>query len=409
MKPVHFWLAAALFSFSACTSNHIEFNGTAPGLTNAVFLVKNGKDELFSDAITKGTFHKSGILETPGYYTLDIMNNSDTKVHHDPYEVYLEPGTYTIEAHTADLNVYPKINSTSKTQQDLSAYYAILEEKTARLNKALNELSNRVDKKAAPLVQEMNTLLYSKLLELQNQKSKMSLLAYREFMQGHPKSDIAAHLMDRLDYESDPAPFYTIYQHMSQAAKDSPEGQELGPKLKSLISLLPGAYAPDIAGATPEGKKFNPKALDKQIYVIDFWRAGNEVSRLNHQDMVGKLISQLDMKKVGFISVSLDSRRDWWTTAIKDDHLTWPQYSDLKGNNSTNVQSWVITSMPTYYLIDSDWHVLQRDITFSRINFEVNDYLKHHHSHSNHPVMQYTKNMVSGQMPYSYAAGKFTK
>lgn len=213
--------------------------------------------------------------------------------------------------------------------------------------------------------------------------------------------------MEKLPYDENPVAYNAIYQKFSPAAKDSEEGKVIGEKLKSLLRLLPGAEAPEISGLTPDGKKFNKTALDKKIYIIDFWRAGNEVSRLNHQDMLSSLLPQLDKRKVGIISISLDRKRDWWTTAIKDDHLTWAQYSDLKGDDSQNAKDWYITTIPSYYLVDENWHVVQRDISFSRIAFEVNDYLRH--SHSNHAVLQYSKNVIRGQVPYSYASGKLTE
>jgi hypothetical protein len=405
MKLLYLLLPAALLS--ACTSSsHIEFTGKAPGITSGVFTVKDGNNTLFDDAIKTGTFKAAGALEHPGYYTLNIIDNNHTDKSHEPYEVYLESGTYQIETVDGDLKKYPKITTSSKIQQDLSDYYAIYDRSVSAANALVAELEAKLHSKTPPTEREY--LVYgARLVDAQNRKQKVNLDAFRSFVTEHPNSAISAHLMAQLDYEEDPTAYNAIYQKLSPAAKGTPEGQEIGAKLSTLLKLVPGSAAPEIFGATPDGKKFDRKALDKKIYVIDFWRAGNEISRLNHQDFVNNMVQQMDMKKVGIISISLDSKRDWWTTAIKDDHLTWPQYSDLKGNESANAAAWLITTMPTYYLVDSDWKILQRDVSFSKIVFEVQDYLKK--SHRNNPVLQYSKNMIRGQMPYCYAPGKFTK
>ncbi len=391
----------------ACTSSHIDFSGHAAGLKDGVFMVKNGRDDLWSEKIANGSFHAAGELEAPGYYHIAFMDNANTKVRRDPFEVYLEPGKYTIETEAANIDKYPKITSSSKTQQDLSAFYTAYDETVGATETLIAQLNAALNSKKAH-TEAAYTNLMARLYEANRRKEKATLEAFQTFMREHPQSAIAAHLMDKLDYESDPAPYYAIYQKMSPAAKSSDEGREIGPKLAALVKLLPGANAPDIQGVTPGGKKFDQAALDKQIYVVDFWRAGNEVSRLNHQDMIGTLLKNIDTRKAGIISISLDDKRDWWTTAIKDDHLTWPQYSDLKGNNSPNVQSWVITTMPTYYLIDGSWHIIARDVSYSRLSFEINYYLRHH-LHGNHPVLQYTENIVGGQMPDGNAAGKLAK
>ena len=58
--------------------------------------------------------------------------------------------------------------------------------------------------------------------------------------------------------------------------------------------------------------------------------------------------------------------------------MTWPQFSDLKGNDSENVTNWQITTIPVYYLLDANWHVVDRDIMPSEIVVTANQYFDHH-------------------------------
>jgi hypothetical protein len=207
---------------------------------------------------------------------------------------------------------------------------------------------------------------------------KLKLQAFKAFTEKYPNSVSAAHLLADLNYSNDIEAYYTIFNKLSAAAKNSSIGKGIGKRLGLMMKLLPGAEAPGIAGTTPDGKTFDRAKLDKKVYVVDFWKAGNEVSRLNHQEMLRGVAAHVDSKKAGFISVSLDTKRDWWTKAIQDDHLTWPQYADLKGNESANAEQWAITKIPTYYVLDGKWRVIERDVSFSRLEFTVNDYLAHH-------------------------------
>jgi hypothetical protein len=86
----------------------------------------------------------------------------------------------------------------------------------------------------------------------------------------------------------------------------------------------------------------------------------------------------LSDKGFGVISVSLDEKRDWWTSAIKDDKITWPQVSDGKGLDSPNLDNWGITDVPTYCLIDGSGHLIERNIAFDGLAFAVTDYLEKH-------------------------------
>jgi hypothetical protein len=83
--------------------------------------------------------------------------------------------------------------------------------------------------------------------------------------------------------------------------------------------------------------------------------------------------------KLGIVSVSLDTRQDWWTDAVKQDNLTWPQVCDLKGDDSPNATNWSISTIPTYYLLDGNWKIVVPNIPINRLNFEVNDYINKRH------------------------------
>lgn len=85
-----------------------------------------------------------------------------------------------------------------------------------------------------------------------------------------------------------------------------------------------------------------------------------------------------DIKDLGLISISLDHKRDWWINAIQEDKLTWPQYSDMKGNESLNGLNWNITHLPTYCLVDSKWRIVENDLEWTELPITVNRYLKQH-------------------------------
>lgn len=64
---------------------------------------------------------------------------------------------------------------------------------------------------------------------------------------------------------------------------------------------------------------------------------------------------------LSIVSVSLDVKRDWWLTSAKDDKITWTQVSDLKGEDSPNVENWAVTDLPLYYLLDGNGRIISRD------------------------------------------------
>ncbi len=148
-------------------------------------------------------------------------------------------------------------------------------------------------------------------------------------------------------------------------------------RLVPLLKLAPGKTAPAINGKTFDGKTFAQITAGKKIFVIDFWRAGNSFSRTNHGD-ISQLYDDWKKKGVEIISVSLDSKSLWWTTAVKDDKLPWPQMADLKGNDSPNTLNWGISKVPTYDLVSGDWKIIACDVPLVNLKLDVDQYLEKH-------------------------------
>ena len=366
------------FIFTGCVKRSIEFTGTAPGVKNGVFIVKTlGDSTLYGENIKDGKFSiPEKLLKAPGYYTLNVIDN-DNNDNHDAFEVYLEPGKYNIETEAGALYKYPKITSPSKIQDQLSAFYNLSDKLSLEAQQETFKLNAEIKKKENSSPEEYNKLLFD-LSAAQNKLTINNVTAFGEFVKQNPKSSISTHLMEKLNYEDDPAGYYKIYQTLTPEAKNSDEGKEIGDKLSHLIKLVVGVKAPSITGKTPDGKVFDPKSVTSRVILIDFWRASNEFSRRNHAKLINVLADMKDKSKFGVISVSLDTKMDWWTTAVREDKMDWTQVSDLKGDDSPNATNWSVTSIPTYYLLDNNWKIVVRNVDIGKIDFEVTNYLSTH-------------------------------
>lgn len=379
MKFNYTLLAAALLAATGCTKPaHVTFNGNVAGLTDATFFLKDAADStIVAENINNGAIKVDAQLDSPGYGTLSINKNGSKEPNN--FEVYLESGAYTVKADAARLDHYPKITSSSSIQKELSAYYEIYEQVVATSHE--NRLKAEAllnSKKATTLTKNEYIALIDKVNAAQDAEEEAKINAFKNFVSKNPQSVAAAHLMSKLEVDVDPVAYNDIYQKLSAAAKNTDDGKELGAKLQRLVKLVPGAEAPSIAGNTPDGKPFSKAGLNKKGYIIDFWRAANQVSRVNHQDMINVLQKDKNARQFGIISVSLDSKRDWWTKAITDDNMTWPQYADLKGDESENAKNWMITTIPSYYLVDSQWHIIERNVDYNRLLFTIDSYVKKH-------------------------------
>lgn len=379
MKYIYPVLAALLLT--GCIKSHsIEFTGTTPGINSGVFIVKTITDSaVYGENIKNGKFKvNKKVLQYPGYYLFNITDNDHTD-NRPPFEIYLEPGSYHIETQPGKLYEYPKVTSSSKTQDELSAFYTLSDKLIVDAKRQTDSLNNAVKNKSNGLSKTAFATLLNELAASENKMTDVNATAFKQFVKEHPNSLASTHLMAKLNYQEDPLTYYTIYKTLTTVAQNTDDGKEVGDKLKQLVKLVEGAKAPQIYGKMPDGKAFDPKSINKPLILIDFWRASNDFSRQNHKKLITLLEDGKNSKNLAIISISLDTKADWWTTAVAEDNMTWPQVSDLKGDDSPNAANWSISELPTYYLLNSDWKIVKRNIDIGNIDFELSDYLSKHH------------------------------
>lgn len=374
-------LVFIIMLFAACNGNKtgdVIITGTAPGANAGTIIIKDiAKNPVFNIDISGGKFNLKGYLQYSGYYKMTYSTPA-TKGSTREVELYLEPGSYTINIDGKNINDYPTITSTSELQKQLTEYNAIndtLRHEARRKVLALNKQmrGNGDDIKETTDVEE--------IARIQTEEIKASrvdpLEVFKRFMSKYPDNEVAAHLMIGMDYQNDPATYNQLFQKFSDAAKASEDGVQLETKLKQLSSLTPGSQMPPIEGTTPAGDKLDIKAMHKKLLLIDFWRSTNGTSRDNHRAIINQLL-QLTTQGFGAISVSLDTDRTKWVDAIEKDKMKWTQISDLKGDESPNGPTWGIKSIPAYYLVDGEGRIVKRVAEFADVPAAVDEYFKNH-------------------------------
>jgi peroxiredoxin len=81
-------------------------------------------------------------------------------------------------------------------------------------------------------------------------------------------------------------------------------------------------------------------------------------------------------KNFTVFGVSLDTEKDNWDEAIKNDGLTWKQGSELKGWESKVVRDYQLEAIPSNCLIDPNGKIIAKNIFNDEVENELQKNIK---------------------------------
>ncbi len=137
-------------------------------------------------------------------------------------------------------------------------------------------------------------------------------------------------------------------------------GQQLGVNV--------GNKAPELIGASADGKTFKLSDTKGKVVLLDFWAGWCGPCRRENPIVVQAYKKYKDKEFAngkGFtvFSVSLDRTEDQWVKAIAADKLEWPYHiSDLKGWYSKHAAVYGVRSIPANLLIDGDGVIIAKQL-----------------------------------------------
>ena len=257
--------------------------------------------------------------------------------------------------------------SLNKGQVELDAAVKPIETKITAADKDYKSASTGLKKSA----QFKNA--FEKKVEVLEQQKKF---VYQAFIKTHPNSMISLKALKGLSGSiPDLAEIESPFNSLSENIRTSKDGMMYAIKIAALKKSAIGADAPDF---TMPDTASNPVSLNNfkgKYILLDFWASWCPPCRAESPYLIEAFATYRN-RNFMILSVSLDHEgaKEQWLKAIHDDHLTWPQLSDLKYEN-TAAKLYSVEAIPQNFLIDPNGKIIAKNLRGEALKTKLKELL----------------------------------
>lgn len=331
MKRILFLLltTVALGSLSSCRQdgNRFHLEGNIKGLGDSVvslYGIFNDPDSIVELPVKEGRFSCSLPLDT--ITPLFLLLNDERR----EYPIFADKGVHT------------RIEGDAANPDSLNVIGGAAQDEFNAFARSIRPLKNYFE------VQQMAD----------------------SFIVAHPHSIVSVYLIYKYFVNSpspDKAQIESICKQLSGNMQDNPYISRLlssmdTPGKRVSVQHLNVANMADTTGVIVKANSYKDN-----LVVLSLWASWHPDSR-TMQDSLQAQVKRFAKRPVKFISVSLDSDRDQWMKAIREDKLGGVHLCDFKGWNGAFVQTTGATGLPKNFVLNQSGRILISDIWGKRLD-----------------------------------------
>jgi thiol-disulfide isomerase/thioredoxin len=349
MKKIKFLigLAVAIITLTSCNSNSFKVEGTVEGVEDGdtLLVFSNGPEPLDTLIVKEGKFAWKG--EADSVFLCSVVAQDARAM----AMFFREPGTINLLlSATGD----SKVSGTESNDalQQLNMVFAESQKKAEELMTKINTDS---------LDENQQVEIYTQYTELQIQVNEK----VKEMALSNLNNEFGYFFFTQLAYNED----FTrdqIMDALSKMPKKFVERQaikDIQKRIEETFSTGIGQQIQDFNMKSPDDQNISIMNLVKQnkITILDFWASWCMPCR-EEMPMMKKLLEEYQEKGLGIIGISLDDKKDDWTSCIEELGLNWPQVSDLNRGTSPAVRSFEFQAIPFTVVVDQEGKILAREL-----------------------------------------------
>lgn len=173
---------------------------------------------------------------------------------------------------------------------------------------------------------------------------------------------VGAYIAERFFYEPDLELYRAVYDQIPVNMSGSPYKDLLKKKIETFEKTAIGMPIIPFTQKDTSGVDLSIRDIKGKFILIDFWASWCSPCRAANPELVA-LYSEYHDKGFQIVGVSLDDNGSKWKRAIIQDHLTWPQMSDLKGWRNEGAALYGIKAIPQSVLYNEFGQIVAKNQT----------------------------------------------
>lgn len=336
---------------SACTSNPgYQISGHLDDLDDNTYILLKAKQDgnyVTVDSVrpVHGDFELTGTVEKPDIYYLQVADKRGSLL------LFMENGQFNI---TGDADSLWMAKASGAPAQDVYNDYvkesSTFDVASEKLYGQWRDAQMSGDKELIKKIEGQYDSLYA-------EKEKFD----SAFMVNHPSTLVAPYLLRGMAYDMEGDQMLAFIDSFDPAIQDAALVKELRDWAEAKKRSAIGQPAIDFTLTDTAGNEITLSDLYGNYLLIDFWAAWCGPCRRENPNVVAAY-QKYHEKGFDIIGVSLDRSKDDWLKAIKDDHLTWTQVSDLNYWNSAVPKLYGVRAIPANFLLDREGTIIAKNL-----------------------------------------------
>ncbi len=357
------WVLAAglLMLVSSCSrQGSYTINGKIDGLKGEVVLYTMNDSGIVAPSDTviteNGEFTFQGTVASP-YMARLTFNGARVP------EFFLENRAIAVTGHADSLG---KCAFTGSKLQDIVDG---VNDQVSALNPQMRELFDAYQKAQSANDQDAIAALEAKQDSLSNVQMEIQKQAVADNA-GNAAGPYFA--FKRLRYYLDLDEMKAMAASFHGEASKSVYTTQLNDYIKVQETVAVGQIAPEFEMEDPDGSIIKLSDYRGKTLLIDFWASWCGPCRRENPN-VASLYKSVKGKDFDILGVSLDTDRESWLKAIKDDGLIWHHVSDLKGWENRVAKLYGVSSIPHTVLLDKEGKIIEKNLRGEKLAEKIRE------------------------------------